>query len=64
MAELLPVKGIYFVGELPQDVQKRIPYAFGIAARAKDPAAAHALLEFLRSEAALAILKQKGMDLP
>jgi molybdate transport system substrate-binding protein len=64
VAELLPVPGIDFVGVLPGDLQKRIPYAAGIPTKAKDGAAARALLDFLRSEPALAVLKQKGMDLP
>jgi molybdate transport system substrate-binding protein len=64
VAELLPVPGIDFVGVLPGDLQKPIPYSAGIPAKAKDGATARALIDFLRSEPVLAVLKQKGMDLP
>ena len=37
VAELLPVPGIDFVGVLPSDLQKQIPYAAGIPAKAKRP---------------------------
>jgi molybdate transport system substrate-binding protein len=64
VAELLPVPGIDFVGVLPGDLQKQIPYSAGIPAKAKDAATARALFDFLRSESARTVLKQKGMDLP
>jgi molybdate transport system substrate-binding protein len=62
VAELLPVPGIDFLGPLPGDLQKKIPYSAGIATKAKDAATAKALVAFLRSETALAVLKKKGMD--
>jgi molybdate transport system substrate-binding protein len=64
VAELRPVPGIDVIGELPADLQKQIPYSAGIATKAKDAATARALVSFLRSEAAQAVLKRKGMDLP
>ena len=64
IAELRPVAGIDVIGEMPADLQKQIPYSAGIAAKAKDADAARALVSFLRSEAALDVLKRKGMDLP
>jgi molybdate transport system substrate-binding protein len=64
VAELLPVSGIDFVGEMPGDLQKQIPYSAGIPANAKDPETARALVAFLRSASALAVLGRKGMDLP
>src|SRR6266852_7830486 len=64
IAELRPVPGIDVIGELPADLQKQIPYSAGIAAKAKDAATARALVSFLRSEAALDVLKRKGMDVP
>jgi molybdate transport system substrate-binding protein len=64
VAELLPVPGIDFVGPMPADLQKQIPYSAGIPAKAKDAATARALVSFLQSEAVLAVLKKKGMDLP
>lgn len=64
VAELRPVKGVDQFAELPSELQKKIPYSAGVAAKAKDPATARALVTFLRSPAALAVLKSKGMDLP
>lgn len=64
IAELRPVPGIDVIGELPADMQKQIPYSAGIAAKARDAETARALVSFLRSEAALDVLKRKGMDLP
>ncbi len=64
VAELRPVAGIDVIGELPADLQKQIPYSAGIPAKAKDAATARALVSFLRSEAALDVLRRKGMDVP
>jgi len=64
VAELRPVKGVDQFGELPAALQTKIPYSAGIAAKAKDPATARALVNFLRSAAAQDVLKRKGMDLP
>ena len=64
VAELLPVPGIDFVSEMPGELQKQIPYSAGIPAKAKDAATAQAMVSFLRSAAALDVLKRKGMDLP
>lgn len=64
VAELRPVAGVDVIGELPPALQKQIPYSAGIGAKAKDAATARALVAFLRSPAALDVLKRKGMDLP
>jgi molybdate transport system substrate-binding protein len=62
VAELLPVRGIDLVGPLPGELQKIIVYEAAVPAKAKDPETAKALVKFLGSEAAVAVLKQKGMD--
>jgi len=62
VAELLPVAGINIVGPLPGNLQKLIPYAVGVTAKAKEAAAATAFMKFLTSEAAVAVFKPKGMD--
>ena len=62
VAELLPVPGIDLVGPLPGDLQKIIVYAAGVPVTAKDPEGAKALARFLASEAAVSVIKQKGMD--
>ena len=64
VAELRPVAGVVVIGELPPELQKKIPYSAGIAAKAKDAATARALVTFLKSPAAQDVLKKKGMDLP
>ena len=61
VAELLPVPGIDFVGPLPGDLQKIIVYAAAVPAKAKEPEAAKALMNFLTSDAAVPVIKQKGM---
>ena len=64
VAELRPVPGTDVIGEMPAELQKQIPYSAGIATKAKDAETARALVSFLRSAAALDVLKRKGMDLP
>jgi molybdate transport system substrate-binding protein len=64
VAELRPIAGIDVIGEMPGDLQKQIPYSAGIPTKAKDAATARALVSFLRSEAALDVLRHKGMDVP
>jgi molybdate transport system substrate-binding protein len=61
VAELLPVPGIDLVGPLPGDLQKIIVYAAAVPAKAKEPEAAMALMKFLSSDAAVPVIKQKGM---
>jgi molybdate transport system substrate-binding protein len=64
VAELRPVPGTEVIGEMPAELQKQIPYSAGIVAKGKDTETARALVSFLRSEAALDVLKRKGMDVP
>lgn len=61
VAELIPVPGIDFIGPLPGDLQKIIVYAAAVPAKAKEPTAAAALIRFLNSDAAVPVIKQKGM---
>jgi molybdate transport system substrate-binding protein len=61
VAELLPVPGIDFVGPLPGDLQKIIVYVAAVPTKAKEPEAATALMKFLTSDAAVPVIKQKGM---
>jgi len=64
ISEILPVKGVTLVGSLPAAIQNYTVYAAGIAAQAKDPDAAKALLKVLSGPAAADVLKSKGMDPP
>jgi molybdate transport system substrate-binding protein len=62
VAELMPVPGIDLVGPLPGDLQKVIVYVAVVPAKAKEPEGAKALTKFLSSEAAVSVIRQKGMD--
>jgi molybdate transport system substrate-binding protein len=62
MSELLPVEGIDVVGPLPPDIQQITVFAAGLHARAKEPAAARALIRFLQAPAAAPIIRKKGME--
>ena len=60
--ELLPVKGVQFVGPLPGELQLWTVFAAGIGSAAKDPAAAKAFLEALVAPSTVALLKAKGLE--
>ena len=60
--ELLAVQGIEIVGPLPGDLQNVTAFAAGVHAAAKDPEAAKALIHFLQTPAAAAVIKAKGLD--
>lgn len=62
ISEILSVPGVTLVGPLPAEIQNYTVYAGGISAAARDPAAARALLDWLASPAAQAVLKDKGME--
>jgi molybdate transport system substrate-binding protein len=64
ISEILPVQGVTYVGPLPPEVQNFTVYTGGVSATARDNAAAQALVDFLRSDAAAAVLKTKGMERP
>ena len=62
ISEILPVKGVVLVGPLPAEIQNYTVYAAAIGARAKESAAAKALLDALSGQAAAEVLKSKGME--
>lgn len=62
VSELLPVAGITFLGPLPADVQNITVFSGGVHAAAKEPAAARALMQFLSSPAATAVIRKPGME--
>jgi molybdate transport system substrate-binding protein len=61
-SEIIPVKGVVLVGPLPAEIQSTTTYAAAISSQSKDKEAAQALIDALRSRAAAAILKAKGME--
>ena len=54
--------GVDLVGPIPGEYQSYVNFAGGIAANAHDADAAKALIQFLKSPAALPVLKAKGME--
>ena len=62
ISELLPVKGIDIVGELPPGAQRITVFAAGIPATAKQPEAAKALIQWLASPAAHAAIRKSGLE--
>lgn len=62
VSELMAVPGIDLVGPIPQAVQKITVVSGGVFATARAPDAAHALLEFLRSQAAQAAIRAQGLE--
>ena len=62
ISELLPVAGIEYVGPLPAEVQRTTVFAAGIAAASADPVRARAVIAFLASSAARAVITKSGLD--
>jgi molybdate transport system substrate-binding protein len=62
ISELLPVPGVQLVGPLPPEIQKITVFSAGIAAGAREPDAARALLRFLSSPAAAPAITKSGLE--
>ena len=62
ISEILPVAGAELAGPLPPELQIYTVFPAAVGASAKEPAAAKSLLDFLRTPAAAAVIKVKGMD--
>ena len=62
ISELLPVAGIEYVGPLPPEVQRVTIFSAGVAAGAKTPDAARALITFLASAAGAPAITKSGME--
>ena len=62
VSELLPVKGIEYLGPLPPDIQHVTVFSGGIHAAAAEAQAARELMKFLASPAAAPTLRAKGMQ--
>jgi molybdate transport system substrate-binding protein len=60
--ELMLVAGIEIVGPLPGDLQNTIVFSTAIMASARDTEASRALVNFLRTPEAAAVIKAKGME--
>jgi molybdate transport system substrate-binding protein len=62
ISELLPIPGVDYVGPLPPEVQKVTVFSAGIAAGAKEPDAARALIKFFTSPAAAPTITKSGLE--
>jgi molybdate transport system substrate-binding protein len=62
VSELQSVAGITYVGTLPPDVQHITVFSAGLHASARAPDAAKALVEFLTSPRAAAVIRHSGME--
>ena len=62
ISELLPVKGIDIVGELPEGAQRVTVFAAGIPTTAKNPEAAKALIRWLASPVAYPAILKSGLE--
>jgi molybdate transport system substrate-binding protein len=60
--ELIPVAGIEIVGPLPGDLQNNLLFAAAVMTGAKDAEASTALINFLHTPEAAAVIKAKGME--
>jgi molybdate transport system substrate-binding protein len=58
----LSVGGVELVGPFPAELQRYNVYVAGVATRAEQPEAARILIKFLRSSAAIAVIKSEGME--
>ena len=64
ISEILPVKGVTLAGPLPEEIQNYTVYAAGLSAAARDPKAAQAWIDYLKSPAAAAAIESRGMSKP
>jgi|SoimicmetaTmtLPB_FD_contig_81_421877_length_1584_multi_3_in_0_out_0_1 molybdate transport system substrate-binding protein len=60
--ELLPVKGVAYVGPLPAELQLYTVFAAGVGSAAKDPVAAKAFVDTLATPSAAALFNAKGLE--
>lgn len=60
--EILPVKGIQYLGPLPADIQYTTVFSAGIHTAAKQADAARAWVKFLQTPEAAALYKKHGME--
>jgi molybdate transport system substrate-binding protein len=62
VSELLPVKGIDYVGPLPEDLQLVTAFSAGTPAKARNAAGAKALTDYLTSPAVVGVLRSCGLE--
>jgi molybdate transport system substrate-binding protein len=61
---LVSAPGVDYVGPVPAEFQQTLVFAAAVGAKAKEPAAASALIQHLTTPAAAAVMKAHGMQAP
>ena len=59
---ILAAPGVELVGPLPRDLQTYVSFSAGVTSGAKEPKAAESLINYLRSAAAIEVMKAKGLE--
>ena len=62
LSELKPIPGIEVVGFIPEGAQKVTVFSAGISADSREPAAAKALLDYLATPKARAVITRTGLE--
>jgi molybdate transport system substrate-binding protein len=62
ISEILPVRGVTFVGPLPKELQKITVYSAGLVAKSRVPEAARAFINFLANPSSKAKFAAGGLD--
>ena len=62
ISEFLTIKGIDYIGPLPEEIQSVTVYSIGLHANAKSKAAAKKLIKFLTSPKAVSAIRNRGME--
>lgn len=62
VSELLPVKGITVVGEIPPEVQKVTVFSAGVPTSASEPAEGRRLIAFITSADARPTIVKTGLE--
>jgi molybdate transport system substrate-binding protein len=62
ITQIMTTPGVELVGPLPSEVQSYVTFTAGVSTVASAPEAAAALLRFLMSSSAIAVIKAHGME--
>jgi molybdate transport system substrate-binding protein len=62
VTQILTTSGVELVGPLPAEIRITTTFGGAISANASAPAAAFALLQFLRSEEVVKVIRKQGME--
>jgi molybdate transport system substrate-binding protein len=64
ISEIMPAKGVQYVGPLPEQFQNYVVFAGGVSPKSKLPAAGALFIKQLIGPAADKVYKAKGMEIP